>query len=77
MRKSRKPTQAIGTFKKKDAGSQPSDTWVVFTKGPSGRPVKARMYSGSMTRDRVRLAYSNETGIGFTATRSRRISNYR
>ena len=77
MRTSIKNSLALGAYTKKHRENQSANTWVVFTKSGDGKPVKARMYTGTLTRDRVRSVYSNETGIPFVDTRSRRLSNFR
>ena len=77
MRTSIKNSLALGVYTKKHRENQAANTWVVFTKGSDGKPVKARMYTGKYSRDRVRSVYSSETGVPFVDTRSRRLSNFK
>jgi len=67
--------KTLGAYTKKNSGNFPSDTWVVFTVDSTGRR-SAKLYDGSLTRDRVRLAYSRTYKTDFVSTRSRRISNF-
>lgn len=50
------------------------NTWVVF-RGPSGER-KPMLFSGKLSRDRVRGAYARLTGTTKERTRSRRLRNY-
>jgi hypothetical protein len=66
---------AIGTLSKSTDRTKFSEsTWVVF-RGQSGER-KPMLFSGKLSRDRVRGAYAKITGTNKDRTRSRRLSNY-
>jgi hypothetical protein len=65
----------IGTLSRKTDRTELSEnTWVVF-RGPSGER-KPMMFSGRLSRDKVRSAYAKITGTSHDRTRSRRLKNY-
>ena len=71
----RTEVESIGTLSKKTDRSKLSEnTWVVF-RGPSGER-KPMLFSGKLSRDRVRCAYARITGTAHDRTRSRRLKNY-
>lgn len=74
---SKKSTEvtSLGTLSRKTDRTELSEnTWVVF-RGPSGER-KPLMFSGRLSRDKVRSAYAKMTGTSHERTRSRRLKNY-
>ncbi len=66
---------ALGTLTRTtDRTKFTENTWVVF-RGPSGER-KPMLFSGKLSRDRVRGAYAKMTGTTKERTRSRRLRNY-
>jgi len=74
-KKSKTDVTALGTLTRStDRSKFTENTWVVF-RGPSGER-KPMLFSGKLSRDRVRGAYAKITGTSHDRTRSRRLRNY-
>lgn len=73
-RKSRSAIAPIGTLNRSTDRSRLSqNTWVVFRDASERKPL---LFEGRLTRDQVRSAYAQETGVSHDRTRSRRLENY-
>lgn len=59
--------------RKTDRSTYSENTWVVFRSESERKPM---LFSGKLTRDRVRSAYAKITGTSHERTRSRRLKNY-
>lgn len=70
--------EKLDTFVKKNKTQYPAGTWVVFTtpEGKDGKRQAPKIFSPSLSRDKVRSTYAKVMGVSMTATRSRRVENY-